>query len=55
MRKVVRIPAGNTTYVHYNFVMAKPLVIIKGAYTLGMEGARRETGSLKHAVGGVGH
>jgi hypothetical protein len=22
MRKVVRIPAGNTTYVHYNFVLA---------------------------------
>ena len=26
--KVVQIPAGNTTYVHHNFVMAKPLVII---------------------------
>ena len=28
MGKVVRIPAGNTTNVHYNFVVAKPLVII---------------------------
>jgi len=26
MGKVVRIPAGNTTNVHYNFVVAKPLV-----------------------------
>ena len=29
MGKVVRIPAGNTTNVHYNFVVAKPLVHIK--------------------------
>ena len=29
MGKVVRIPAGNTTNVHYNFVVAKPLVTIK--------------------------
>ena len=28
MGKVVRIPAGNTTNVHYNFVVAKPLVFI---------------------------
>ena len=28
LRKVVRIPTGNTTYVHYNFVVAKPLVYI---------------------------
>ena len=27
MRKVVRIPAGNTNYVHYIFVVLKPLVI----------------------------
>ena len=26
---MVRIPAGNTTNVHYNFVVAKPLVNIK--------------------------
>ena len=25
MWKVVQIPAGNTTNVHYNFVVAKPL------------------------------
>ena len=29
MGKVVRIPAGNTTNEHYNFVVAKPLVYIK--------------------------
>ena len=27
MWKVVRIPAGNATNVHYNFVVAKPLVL----------------------------
>ena len=27
MWKMVRIPAGNTTNVHYNFVVAKPLVV----------------------------
>ena len=26
MGKMVRIPAGNTTNEHYNFVVAKPLV-----------------------------
>ena len=26
MRKVVQIPADNTTYINYNFVVAKPLV-----------------------------
>ena len=29
MGKMVRIPAGNITNLHYNFVVAKPLVIIK--------------------------
>ena len=29
MGKMVRIPAGNTTNEHYNFVVAKPLVSIK--------------------------
>jgi len=29
MGKMVRIPAGNTTNEHYNFVVAKPLVYIK--------------------------
>ena len=29
MWKMVRIPAGNTTNVHYNFVVAKPLVFLK--------------------------
>ena len=28
MGKMVRIPAGNTTNEHYNFVVAKPLVFI---------------------------
>ena len=30
MGKMVRIPAGNTTNEHYNFVVAKPIVFIKG-------------------------
>ena len=29
MGKMVRIPAGNTTNEHYNFVVAKPLVYFK--------------------------
>ena len=29
MWKVVRIPAGDITILHYNFVVAKPLVIYK--------------------------
>jgi hypothetical protein len=29
MGKMVRIPAGNTTNEHYNFVVAKPLVLFK--------------------------
>ena len=33
MGKVVRIPAGNTTNVHYNFVVAKPLVHIISEHT----------------------
>ena len=28
MREVLGIPAGNTSYVHYNIVVAKPLVLI---------------------------
>ena len=28
MWKVVRIPAGDITNLHYNFVVAKPLVFI---------------------------
>ena len=28
-RKVVQTPAGKTTYIHYNFVVAKPLVYLK--------------------------
>ena len=28
VRKVVRIPAGNSTYFHYNFVVANPLVYL---------------------------
>ena len=26
---MVRIIAGNTTYVHYNFLVANPLVVLK--------------------------
>ena len=38
MGKMVRIPAGNTTNEHYNFVVAKPLVQIKGRVVVKREG-----------------
>ena len=31
---MVRIPAGNTTNEHYNFVVAKPLVLYKTRYEI---------------------
>ena len=33
MWMVVRIPAGNITNIHYNFVVAKPLVFVQSRYS----------------------
>ena len=41
MWKVVQIPAGDITNLHYNFLVAKPLVTIKvkqGCHNIGYRG-----------------